>query len=825
METFFRWFDELRQDLSYARRSLRRSPGFTVTVIVTLAMGVGLNAALFAFLDRVLLQAPAAVKSAPGLRRLYTDQGRSSEPNGRLVSDNFKYPQFRRIADSDPTLRIAAFTEPDSTVVVQGDVQIPVRRSRVTAEYFAILGIRARLGRFFVDEERAIETPTRVVVLSEAFWRRAYGGSESVVGRTLLINYLPFTVVGVAERGFAGVDLSAVDVWVPANTYAVSGLDLPWYETFRNRFQIIARVASPEDEVRLTTIATNAVRSVRLRGYTFDSTSRVIAGPIVRAAGPAPWQQELSISTRLAAVALVVLGAALANITNLQLVRATARRREIAVRRALGVARLRLLRQLLTESVLLALMGGVAALVVAYWSADGVRRLLLPEVHWSDSALGVRAVVFVAGTCLCVGLLAGVISALSATRLELTASLKSSDQGVVPDSKLRSTLLVAQAAVTIMLLVGAAIFVRSLRNVDDIDLGFDRHHTFYGYPLFAITPPDANDVGAGLEEIAAKLKGMGGIEAVAYAQAAPMAGYGANAVFLPDRDSLPRLGRERRPSEVAVSPGYFRATGMRMVSGRDFTSAEQRDDSHTLVVNESMARTYWPGRTAVGQCLIVGKRANPCSTVVGVVSDVHRLFVIEAPVLQYYVPITPSSRTSAATLIFRVATKQTAQTAKLVADEMRRRFPLMTSARITSSEQALETQFRPWRLSASLFSLFGLLALAVAAVGVYSTVAFVVSQRMHEMGVRIALGARAAIILDLVVGESMKTLGVGIIVGAAISFFLGQLVSSLLFGVTARDPAAFLLAGVVLTSAGLLASLFPAWRAANADPVRTLRAE
>jgi predicted permease len=818
--------DHIRQDLRYAWRGVRRSPGFSTAVVVTIALGIGANASMFALLDRVFVQAPAGVTRPDQLRRLYIETPRVAEPNGRLVSDNIKYPQFRAIAAADTSADIAAFTEPDSTALIVGDARIPVRRSLVTGSYFSTLGVKPQLGRFLVGEEHRIESPTPVAILGDAIWRRVFNADRAVIGRQISINFKPYTVIGVAPEEFRGLDLDAVDLWVPANTYSTGPTPVPWYETFRNRFAIVARITSASTEERLLVRGTAAARAVRMSRYPVDSMMKLVSGPIVRAAGPARQTRELAVSTRIAGVAIIVLVIAVANVANLLLVRASRRRREIGVRRAIGASDARLYAQLMTESILLAVVGSIAAVVVAYWGANALRRLLLPRVQWADGALDMRTLVFVGLSAIVVGVVAGLAPALSARDGDLTAALKAGgSEGGYRRSRLRAVLLVAQAALCVVLLVGASLFVKTLDNVRDIDLGFDAERALYAYPVFANTPIDAREKGIGIGEVAQRLAGAPGVEAVAYGEAAPIGTYAVDVVFLPDRDSVPRIHREGLPSYYAISADYVRATGMRLIQGREFTRADQQSGARVVLVGETLARTYWPGRPAVGQCLILGARSNPCSIVVGVVADVKRLTLIENPVGQYYVPITDANIEQASTLLVRIRPGAFGAVSRLVSEELRRRFPALTASVATTRARSLEDQFRPWKLGATLFAMFSILALAVAAVGVYSVVAFAVSQRSHEMGVRVALGARGSDIIDLVVGESMRTIAVGIVVGLIVALLLGRVVASLLFGVTTRDPSAFLIACAVLCGVGMLASYIPAWRASRVDPVSSLRAD
>ncbi|HWH51306.1 MAG TPA: ADOP family duplicated permease [Gemmatimonadaceae bacterium] len=825
------WLDVLRQDVAYAWRGLRRSPGFTAAVFVTLSLGIGVNAAIFGFLDQLFVRPPSGVAVPGDVSRLYMEVSRPHEPSGHLTHDSFTYPLYRAVrAAEDSAVNLAAFTAPDSTVITAGDGQTPVRRSLVTGTYFSLLGVRPERGRFFSGDEALIETPTPVIVLSDAAWRRAYHADESIVGKTISIRYHPFTVIGVAPPAFTGVDLDAVDVWVPANNYrsgGSSGTNEPWYDTFQNSFRVVARIPPAYSVANVLGAATVAARSVHLAGFEYDSTEKVLAGPINRAAGPSERQREVSISTRLAGVALIVLLIACANVANLLVVRATQRRREIALRRALGVSRSRLWMQMVSESLVLSTLGGAGAVLFALWTGAALRRLLLPNVHWAGAAIDTRSILFVAAVCVVTGVAAGLAPAFQSTHSDLVNSLRAgSHDGAYQGLRLRSALLVLQTALAVVLLAGAGLFVRSLDNVRAIDMGFDVDHTMLVSPSFATSNPTPQEIAAGLDQAAQQLRSTHEVDAVGLASVGPMTGFGVRRVFLPDRDSLPRFGDERAPSFVAVSPGYFRAAGSTLIAGRDFDARDEAKGGQVLIVSQAMARTYWPNQSPLGKCVMLDKREAPCAVVVGEVADVHRMAVIEKPSMQLYTPLAQAGEFwQAQTLVLRTSERTVGTTAKLATQQLARAFPHMTPPRIRLMSDVLAPQLRPWRIGAQLFAALGLLALMIAAIGVYSVIAHAVAQRFHEMGVRIALGARLHDLFALVLGQAARVVLLGAVAGVAAALAAGRLVAALLFGVSARDPIVLAGAAITLLVVGLLAGLVPAWRAAKVDPVTALRAE
>jgi predicted permease len=823
------WVDAIRQDFDYARRGLMRAPGFTLAIALTLGLGIGVNASVFSFLDALFTRPPTGVAAPNDVHRLYIEQVNTREHTGRMTHDSFRYPYIKAIiATADTSIRFAAYTEPDSAAIIAGESRIPVRRSRVSGGYFGLAGVLPERGRFFAGNEGRIESPTPVAVLSDAFWRRGYQADEHVLGATLLINSRPYTVVGVAAPGFTGIDVNAVDVWLPANT-AGSGPGRsgePWYETSNNNFRMIARAPARTSMTQLTAAASLALRAVHIDGFAYDSTAMILAGPVVRGAGPADKTQELSISLRLAGLTLMVLLIACANVANLLLVRATRRRREIALRRALGVSSARLYGQLLSESLLLSAIGGAVALAFAFWAATALRRLLLPHVQWATTAVEGRTALFIVGVTFFCGVAAGIAPALQATRPDLINWLKAgAHEGAYRRSVLRHALLVVQTALSVVLLVGAGLFLLSLDNVRALDLGFDIEHTVFVEPSLT-SPLPAAEMTAGLKAAAERLRATHGVDGVALASSQPMGGFAFTRVFLPDRDSLPPLGDEKAPSMIGVSPDYFRTAGVALIAGREFEATDRRGSPEVVVVSRAMARLYWPGRTAVGQCLILDQRTKPCARVVGVAADVHRRELIEKPTLQFYRPLEQiDAFFGAGELILRTSPRDLSGVTREASRMMRQSFPGTMPARIRTMAQSLDPQFRPWRLGAELFTALGILALAVAAIGVYSVVAFAVSQRTREMGIRIALGARSRDVFSLVIGEGARVVAAGVLIGLIVTLAAGRLVASLLYGVTARDPIVLGGSALALLLIGAAASALPSLRATRVDPVAALRAD
>jgi predicted permease len=809
--------DWLRQDLAYALRGIARSPGFTAMVVVTLALGVGANAAVFSLLDRVFGQAPAGVSEPGELRRLYVQFPDHPVEPGR-ISPAFNVQAVTALMETPPASELAAWSS-STAFVRQGEAGLTVSASWVTSDFFSVLGVNAVRGRLFGPEEERLDVPAPVVVISYGLWERAFGLDPAIVGRSLEVGDGLYSIVGITPRDFSGLEVGRTDIFLPLSTLPDPSSRRSWYEGTGSFLRVIVQLSGTTSDGALEDAATFAYRNRQdlPDGGSPDSTAVVLAGSIIEGRGPGRLDQAASISLRVAGITAIVLLIACANVAGLLLVHATRRRREIAIRLALGVSRARLVGQLITESLVLAAIAGAAAVLLAGWGGMALRRLLMPSVDWAQPAVELRTIAFALGTAGLAGLLAGLAPALNARHVDMHQALKAGPREYMARrSRARAGLLAAQAALSVVLLVGAALFVRSLGSVTALPVGYDIDEVAFGTVVLIPAP---SHQGEALAEVASRIANHPGVSGVALATSAPMYGYGQRVLSLPGRDSLPRLRADETPTYNVVSPEFFAVSGVSMVDGREF---EAGDGGEVVIVNETMARTFWPGERAVGQCLIVGDPDEACSEVIGVAADARRSRIIEEATLQYFLPLAPPAQP--ASVVLRVRRGQWPAVASLLRAELDRHFEPQ-AVRVERLSDALEPQLRPWRLGAQLFTAFGVLALLITVVGLYSVMAYSVSQRTREMGVRIALGARAADVLRLVVGEGLGVLAIGLVLGIGIALALGRLVESLLFGVTPRDPVAMAAAAAVLLVAGVTASVLPAWRATQVDPVTSLSSE
>ena len=842
--------ENLRHDLVVALRGLRRSPGLAIACVVTIALGVGANGAMFSLADRLFSRPPSGVRAPSELRRIYA---RTLYGGGGVetIRSGFPYRVFT-LLDSNlaPRVRLAGYTAPD-TMPMTADASTAqsstIHGAYVTRGYMSVLGVRPALGRFFGADEEIMGSPVNVAVISDRFWRRAFDADSSIIGKTVNINRQRTTVIGVTQAGFDGPDLSATDVWMPLASYPASS-DGGWYTSFfsATHLRLVGRVEPGTTNEWISGVTTTLVRRTAVqgvRGITInvlrDTTAVMLTGPILESLGPsikpAP---EIGIATRLVGVTIIVLLIACANVASLLLARALGRRREIAVRIALGASRSRLVAQLLCEGLLLAVIAGVAALLVSIWAGGALRALLMPSTYWAGAAVDTRVVLFIGIATIGTGVLAGLVPALQASNPELSDALKSGarDGGAgIGGARLRQVLLVAQVAMSVLLLYGAGLFVHSLLRLRAIDLGFDAERTVYasaclldpGGSYIDLESCDSPRVAARLMEAARRLESVPGVERVALSTGGPMGGSASMpVVYLADGTPAPLIDK-RGPVSNATTPNYLQTTGSRLTRGRFFADAD-RSGPPVVVVNESAARLYWPQRDALGQCLRLATATAPCSTVIGIVNDSHVHGVVEAPYLQILTPFSYDSvgrPRDVRTLIVRAKLGQTAGVQAMVRRELGSVFPAQSVAFVKSVADSMANELRPWRVGLYLFGGFGVLALVVAALGTYSVLSYAITQRLHEIGVRIALGARSLDVLRLVITEGVRLTAIGIGIGLAVALAASHVMQSLLYETSPREPLVTLGVAALLVAIAAAASAVPARRAARVDPVEVLRAE
>ncbi len=820
------WWEGVSQDARHVARGLLRTPGFTVMVVITLALGIGANAVVFSLIDRLFFQPPEGVPHPEMVRRV---EFTSTSPvtHKTFVRGVFNYPEFRSVAAALPTGVTAAGYVKDKLPLGSGENAPTLRVEYAVGNYFGVLGVRPEGGRFFEGDEQSPAGLSPVVVISHELWTRYFAGRRDALGDSLRIGAHEYTVIGVAPPGFQGIGLDATEVWLPFNTLSRGARrKADWYEQPHTLYvHILARGAWPAELHAATAAVTNALRASEV---VHDSTA-IASLETLRGAPEAEFHAgEFSISRRLGGVATIIFLIACANVANLLLVRALGRRRETAVRLALGVGRRRLATQFMSEALLVAIGGGVVATLLTWWASRALRHLLLPSVQWGSDVLTTRVIVFAIAAALVAGIAAGIVPAIQAGDPELAESLRGGvREGRAMRSRTRTALLIVQTALSVVLLAGAGLFIRSLRQVQGIDIGYDSDRVVFAYAVPSREDTAAvRKVHAMLPTLAERLAHLPDVERVSLAAMAPMNGFSTNDVFIPGIDSLAPIGPFGVPTFSVVSPEYFRTVGIAIRAGRGFDDGDVAGSEPVVVINQTMAHSYWPKGGALGSCIMLGKRSAPCSRVVGVASDSRVLNIIEDAAPSYYVPIAQAPRGyGASVMVIRTRSGRTDAAVAAITSELRPSLGSSARPRVQSMEETLASDFHRWKLGASLFSVAGILALLVAGIGIYSTVAYMVGQRTHEIGVRMALGARSGNIARAVIGHGIGIVAAGVVAGVLAALAMGSLVASLLYGVRPRDPLVLGSVAMTLMFVAVAACLIPAWRAIRVDPMETLRAE
>jgi putative ABC transport system permease protein len=827
--------ETLIQDFRYAARGLRNKPGFTAAVVLTLGLGIGANAAMFGIVDRLLFRAPSHMLEPDRVHRVYlvrTFDGKET------FSSYFHYTRYEDLKRWTTSFDVAAAVSENDAAVGVGENAREMRIAAVSASFFKLFDAPPVVGRYFIPAEDTTPTGAAVVVLSNAFWQTRYGGKADAVGQVLKISKTDYTIIGVAPEDFAGVTRDRLPVvFIPITTYAANEFtwnpkDLGnWYQKYNiSWMQMLARRKPGVTQTAADADLTNAFKRSYAKNKEMSpgltpaelTKPHALAGSVLAARGPQP-SETSKVATWVAGVAAIVLLIAAANVANLLLARALRRRREVAVRLALGVSRARLLSQLMTESVLLAALGGVLGMIIAQ-SGGKLLRSQFSSSTDSVPVLGdVRTLLFAGIAVVVVGLLTGLAPALQSTKADLTDALKSgSREGTYHKSRTRTVLLVLQGAMSVILLVGAGLFVRSLNNVQGLRMGYDVNKlAWVGVEERAEKMTDA-EKGALRDRLADAARGLQGVENASRAVTVPFWMTWDEGITVPGHDTA-KLNRFSWRIQGAT-PQYLSTMGTRLLTGRFIESHDQEKSAKVMVVSESMAKYLWPGKNAVGQCVKVGSDTVPCTEVVGVAEDIRADDDFARDKLMYYYRPLPQAQPTGGGLFVRTSGEARKQT-EAIRRQLQALMPGSSYVTVTPMSQIMAPTIRSWRLGATMFVAFGGLALVLAAIGLYSVIAYNVAQRTHELGVRVAFGAQVPDVVRLVLSEGLRLSLFGVVIGGAIAFYAAKWVKPLLFNVDARDPAVFGLVIAMLLVVATLATLVPALRAARVDPNVALRSD
>lgn len=813
------WLETAFQDIRYGVRILRRSPGFTALAVLCLTLGIGANAAVFSWIEGVLLRPFPLVL---GQDRMFAITGTL---RGQSGLEDLSWPDFLDLQNSSTLAEAFVAEKITGAALGVGDRTERVTGSVVSANYFSALGVRPVLGRGFAPEENIGRNAHPVVVISYRVWKERFGGEREVVGKIVSLDRVPHTVIGVAPEGFYGTFVGyAFDFWVPvsmqeafdySNRYLLEDRGGRWIEGF---VFLKPDVSSRSAQQELNTIA-QRLESV------YPATNRgsgVKLFPL--------WQTPFNNAGALAptlgialAVVFAVLLIACANVGNLLLVRSFARRRELTIRLAIGAGRWRIIRQLLTEGLILSVLAAAGSLFVAFACRNLLARLIPPrgtpmllqgELDW-------RLLAFTAGICVFAALAFSLVPALQSGKIDLATALKSESSGLMGGqarSWVRSSFVVVQVSLSFLLLVGAGLVLQSLQKIRGANPGF----TIGGHVVASVSLSaagyDEQRAKNFEEELLPRVQALPGVQSAAFARIPVFSYVSYSAAPISVDGFVPPPDQQISASYNEISPGYFSTVGIPLRSGRDFMLTDDEKNAPVVIVNDEMVDRYWRGQDPVGQRLQVNGR---WTRVVGVASLSRYRNFLESPQPFFYVPLRQNPSPLVAVHV------RTDKPLRDIAAALEREIHALDSDlplfRVITMREQVDRTTGSQRIAVSLLTVFGFLALLLSAVGLYGVMSYSVSQSTRELGLRMALGARASNLLRFVMSRGLVLTAIGLSLGLAVALGSTRLLGYLLYKVSPRDPLAFAAAVAVMVVTTCVACFLPAWRATKTDPVQALR--
>ncbi len=809
--------ERLLEDIRYGVRMLLKNPGLTVVAVLSLAIGIGANATIFSWVQSLLLR-PIPAATDPDSLVVFAERTRS----GSYMSTS--YPDFVDFRDRNETLAgLMGYRGQSMGVVIEGRAE-RVWGAIVSGNYFDVLGVRAALGRTFLAEEDRTPGTHPVAVISHAFWKRRLAADPDIAGKTIGVNGHTFTIVGVTAPEFLGTFVGlSTDLWVPM---MMQREVMPGGDRLNERgdhwFEAMARL---KPGVSLNQANANLDNLARQMAEQYPATNegRVV---VVMTLWDSPFGAQTILKPVLmvlTAVVTLVLLIACANVANLLLSRAVNRRKEIVIRLSMGASRGRLIRQLLTESSLLSLLGGAGGLLLAFWSRNLLAAFAPPTdmpIHIAvDIDFGV--LVFTLIVSLATGLVFGLAPAIQATRPDLVSVLKDESTRVAGGrGRLRNSLVIVQVALSLVLLICAGLFLRSFYNGQRLNPGFDPENLVVAsYDVF---PGGYTEQRGRLfhGQVIDRIRSLPGVESASLARRLPLGFGGSSSTSVAIDGYAPRPDENMNIDYNEVAPGYFHTMSIPVVEGREFTSEDNEKSRPVIIINQTMARRFWPDESAIGRRI---RRGSTSLEVIGVARDGKYRSLSEEPRSVMYMPLLQSYR-SQVVVITRAAGNSATAIASIreAMRDMDANLPLYDT--MTMREHLAASVFVQ-NIGATFLGIFGVLALMLATVGLYSVMAYSVSQRTHEIGIRMALGADSRNVLGLVVKQGMKIALIGVGAGLVGAFALTRFLSNLLYGVSASDPLTFGGIAALLAGVALVACFVPARRATKIDPMIALRYE
>jgi predicted permease len=813
--------ETLWQDLRYGARMLHKNPGSTAAVVIALALGIGLNTTVFTFVNALLLRPPAGVKAPDRLLEVWIHNPRSSGAEGYLP---LTYPDYLYYRDHNQSFggMLAFDGDPESVIWNKSGEGQVVLGQLVSGNFFSLLGVNAVLGRTISAEDDRTTNSQPLVVLGHAFWQQSFGSDPMIVGKALMLNGVNYSVIGVAPAGFAGLLVGIEpDFWAPTTMVEQITRDTGRLNNWHGHWLIAIGRLKPEASARGAR-AEVSVLEHQIELDHPDLKRNLDATVFPETLIPGPYRIYVSAFTALLmAVFGLVLLIACANVASFLLARATGRTREMAVRSALGAGRGRLIRQMLVESTLLSGLAGFAGLILAYWTAPlllALKPASLPitlrlPVDW-------RVLAFTMVVSLICGVAFGLTPALRSARVQVASNLKDETQPAgYRKSRLRSMLMTGQIATCAVLLVGSSLCVRSLRNASSIDPGFNTQHVIAATLDPASLGYSEAQVRGFYEQLLQHVRTLPGVTAASFVNHLPL-GPAREQTAVTDVMSPGPNKKDAVPIDVLrVAPGYFQTMGIPLLRGRDFASSEGEERSGVTIINEALAKRLWKNQDPLGRRISFHEE-KVGTEIIGVVKTGKYRTLGEDPIPVAYLCQLPPRRT----LVVRTSGDPAA-----LLDTVRREIHSVDShiapTDLETMQQYMTLPLFPARTTGVLLGVSGFLALALTSIGLFGVISYIVSQRTHEIGVRVALGARPGDVLRLVVRHGLFLTVIGLVVGLSISFGAAQLLSSLLYGIGPTDPTTFIGVALLLCAVAVLACYMPAQRAMRVDPMVALRYE
>ena len=821
-------------DVRYALRTLRRSPGFAVAAVAPIALGVGINTGLFSILNSMVLR-PLPTPESAELISVYQEFRGVKERRVHGARSMFSVPEYRAYRDGTKTLSgVMAYSRP-WTMTLGGETPREIESALVTCNYFDVLRVRPVLGVGFTRTNCEGPAATPAIVLSHALWTHAFAADPDIIRKTITLNGQEVGVVGVAPEGFDGIDITKTAVFAPMQLQRVLDPNLDLYEDAHVSW--LAIVGRRREDISLAQVrAELAVVAGQIDQQQPGRTTTLIVAPATSLSLPVARRELFTVAAVVLTAFGLVLLVACANVANLLLARGAGRTQEIAVRLSVGATRRRLIQQLLTESTIIALLGGVAGLPLAWWSFQGLLAWVfsslpgtIPELR-IDARPNLTVLWFALGLTAATALLFGMVPALQASKPDVYAAMKQDGgpltgrrrrlRGIGHGGWLRSALIALQVAVCMVLLISAGLLLRALYSAQTTDPDFEyRNVAAVSFDLPGRNYEDEAKVVVFQQRLQARIGALPGVDALAQVRKIPLSPGRHQTMF-----RLPRQDQWHEINTNTVSPGYFSLIAIPIVRGRTFTAADLQDSSRAAIITEATARRYWPGEDPVGQTLVMGLGPNEevALEIVGVTKDAQVSQIAEIDSSYMYLPAGPKAQRRLDLLVRSQV--DFAALAPAIRGVVREIDPGLV-VRVARLEENLEFWRTGSRLIAGLSGSLSVLALVLASVGVYGVVSYVVSRRRREVGIRMTLGASPRSVQGLILRQTLRPVVIGMVLGIAGAALATRILESVLYGIDPVDPITFVGAPLVLLAVAGAATLLPTREALKVDPMITLRYE